>query len=154
MKSKVEWFNLNSLSLPELKSLCDQYGIAVDGKMTKARHINLLEDYRDTVLKISNTNQPKGQESPPSRSHNSSFPTPLSSQQTPQKVTQPVSTPVVVDTPTIAEVRELSPQINLRKSTSVPTRKETKQLNQIKFYLTLGLFFLSLSVTLYLYFRS
>ena len=154
MSSSVDWNNLNNLSLVELKGLCTKYNIKIDGKLTKLRHIQALEEYRDknistmTITKVKKTRNTNQRMS----SGNSLPTTPLSNQQTPQKIAPHASTPVTVDTPVVPKLN-LSLPVTSRESTPISPLHEQKTMDKTRFYVvfTAFIFFLILSITLFIF---
>ena len=154
MRSNVDWSNLNAMSLNELRDLSVEVGISVEGKLTKQNYLKPLENYRDNVLQIPKTSSPKRKSTANSSAQSTGPTTPLANQQTPQKVTTPISTPVNVDTPIVEKVRAVSPVITERVSSPLRPVKQYKELNKMKFYVVFALFVFFLFVTIFLFFRQ
>ena len=116
----IDWNNLNSLSIQELKNMCNEKNLRLEGKPTKARYVETLEKYRDAVMA---NETPKRRGRPPKSAQ--STPAQSPAVKTPKKTPKETPKKEEVQQPVKQEVRQVSPPITERVISPIPTPTTT-----------------------------
>ena len=121
----INWDNLNSCTIQELKAACAEKNLRLEGKPTKARYVETLEEYKNAVLANETPKRRRGRQK-------SSQGTPAQSPavaKSPAKQTAP-ETPAqkeAEEAPKREEVRQISPIITDRVASPVVQRASRQQ---------------------------
>ena len=121
----IDWDNLNSCTIQELKAACAEKNLRLEGKPTKARYVETLEKYKSEVIANETPKRRRGRQK-------SSQTTPAQSPAQTKPAAQPAQqkaaeTPVEQNSPQREEVRQVSPLITERVSSPVVQRSHRHQ---------------------------
>ena len=148
----IDWNNLNNASLQELKAVCHEKNLHLEGKPVKARYIEVLTKYRDDVLANETPKRKRGRPRKSSETTPAQSPAPKKSPKKTPKGT-PASTPNKATNSSTEVQRLQSPPITQRSPSPliqpIQTTKESTFYKSPVFIISIIFVLLAVVITLF-----